>query len=82
MDRVSTHQTETLKAVGELRGEVAGLRQGQRDILMRLAQIEEGQVRLRHDQVRDAETVVHLESQVDRTRGDIERINRRLDIVD
>ncbi|MGQ9370074.1 hypothetical protein [Azospirillum sp. ST 5-10] len=37
---------------------------------------------LRRDQAGDAETVVHLQAQMDRLREQIDRINRRLDLAD
>lgn len=61
---------------------VKDLQRGQSEVLNRLNRLEEGVARVRRDQANDAETVAHLQAQVDRLREQIERINRRLDLVD
>ena len=48
----------------------------------RLTRIEEGIARVRRDQAGDAETVAHLQAQVDRMGEKLARIERRLDIAD
>jgi predicted nucleic acid-binding Zn-ribbon protein len=48
----------------------------------RLARIEVEVARGRRDQAADAQVVVDIQVQVDRLREEIDRINRRLDIVD
>jgi len=50
------------------------------EMKIRLARLEEGQARHRRDQAGDAETVAHLQTQMDRMRTEVDRINRRLDI--
>ncbi|MDX2103391.1 MAG: hypothetical protein SF002_12740 [Alphaproteobacteria bacterium] len=45
----------------------------------RLTRIEDGLARTRRDQAADAETVAHLQAQVDGLRDQIARIERRLD---
>lgn len=54
----------------------------QGEVVYRLGRLEEGMARFRRDQSGDAETVAHVQAQVDRLREQVERINRRLDIVD
>ncbi|MDR3517453.1 MAG: hypothetical protein P4M00_16740 [Azospirillaceae bacterium] len=39
-------------------------------------------VGLRRDQVGDAETLAHVQSQIDRLHDDVDRIKRRLDLVE
>ena len=52
------------------------------EVLTRLSRLEEGQARVRRDQAVDAETVTHLQAQLDRYSERLERIERRLDIGD
>lgn len=61
---------------------VKDVQRGQSEVLNRLNRLEEGVARVRRDQANDAETVAHLQAQVDRLREQIDRINRRLDLVD
>jgi predicted nucleic acid-binding Zn-ribbon protein len=61
---------------------VKDLQRGQSEIMNRLNRLEEGVARVRRDQANDAETVAHLQAQVDRLREQIDRINRRLELVD
>ncbi|MDR3516105.1 MAG: hypothetical protein P4M00_09825 [Azospirillaceae bacterium] len=58
------------------------LQRGQDEVLVHLNRLEEGQARNRRDQATDAETVAHLQAQLDRVRGQIARISRRLDLTD
>ncbi len=52
------------------------------EVLNRLTRLEEGQNRIRRDQAGDAETVTHVQAQVDRLREQVARIERRLEIAD
>ncbi|HMG49089.1 MAG TPA: hypothetical protein VK597_00755 [Inquilinus sp.] len=70
---------EHLRAV---RSDIAALREDTREIKARLVRIESGTAGLRRDQASDAETIAHLQAQLDRLREDIDRINRRLDITE
>ncbi len=70
---------EHLRAIRE---DLAGVRTTLAEHGQRLRGIEIGQIRERRDRADDAETVVHLQAQVDRLSGEVNRIKRRLDIVD
>lgn len=52
------------------------------EVLHRLSAVEIGLVGLRRETAGDAETVAHLQARVDRMQGEIDRINRRLDLID
>jgi hypothetical protein len=61
---------------------VQELHHGQEEVLVRLNRLEEGQARGRREQAMDAETVAHVQAQLDRVKGRIARIERRPDIND
>jgi ubiquinone biosynthesis protein UbiJ len=71
-----------LELLRAIRGDIAKLQTGQMEILTRLGRLEEGQARIRRDTGADAETVAHVQAQMDQLRGRLERIERRLDIID
>lgn len=48
----------------------------------RLNRIESSMARLRHEKADDAESLAHLQAQFDRLREELERIKRRLDLVE
>src|SRR3546814_5026677 len=52
------------------------------EVLHRLSGVEIGLAGVRREQAAEAETVVHLQARVDRMQGQIERINRRLELSD
>lgn len=52
------------------------------EVLHRLSGVEIGLAGARREQAAEAETVAHLQARVDRMQGQIERINRRLEITD
>jgi hypothetical protein len=53
-----------------------------REASVRLGRVELGMVRLHQDMPRAAETRLDLQSQIDRLRERVDRINRRLDLTD
>lgn len=65
-----------------LRGDMAAVREDNREIKHRLHRIETGIAGLRRDQAADAETVAHLEARLDKLGDRLERIERRLDLTD
>ena len=65
-----------------IREDLAGVRMTLAEHGQRLRGIEMAQIRERRDRPDDAETVAHLQVQVDRLSGDVNRIKRWLDIVD
>lgn len=71
-----------LELLRAIRGDIA--KQGQKldEVLVRLGRLEEGQARIRRDQASDAETVAHVQARMDRLGDRLDRIERRLDIVD
>ncbi|MEI8343014.1 MAG: hypothetical protein WCH43_15935 [Verrucomicrobiota bacterium] len=71
-----------LELLRAIRGDIA--KQGQKldEALVRLGRLEEGQARIRRDQASDAETVAHVQARMDRLGDRLDRIERRLDIVD
>lgn len=48
----------------------------------RLSRVESQLAGLRRDQGSDAEAVAHLQAQMDRLRDELDRVKRRLDIVE
>lgn len=54
----------------------------QREVLLRLGRLEQGQGRIRRDQGSDAETVAHVQVQIDRMDERVDRIERRLGLID
>jgi hypothetical protein len=54
----------------------------QREVLLRLGRLEQGQGRIRRDQGGDAETVAHVQVQLDRVDERVQRIEKRLDLID
>ena len=71
-----------LEHLRAIRADVHEIKTVQKEHGHRLTRVEIGVAALRRDQAGDAENVAHLESRIDRMRDDIERIKRRLDIVD
>lgn len=57
-------------------------REDTREIKTRLVRIEGSTAGLRREQASDAETIAHLQAQLDRLREDIDRISRRLEIAE
>lgn len=52
------------------------------ELLHRVSSLEFGQSGIRRDLAGHSESVSHLQARVDRMQGQIDRINRRLDIDD
>jgi hypothetical protein len=51
-----------------------------KEILTRQGRLEEGQARIRRDVGSDAETVAHVQAQMDRIRERLDRVERRLEL--
>lgn len=71
-----------LEHLRALRTEVAGLRDDVRDIKHRQTDMARQLAALRREQAGDAENVAHVEARLDRFGERLERIERRLDIVE
>jgi len=71
-----------LELLRAMRGDMAEMREDVQEVLTRMSRLEEGQARGRRDQAGDAETLAHLQAQMDRMREEVARIKRRLDILD
>ena len=54
----------------------------QREMLLRLGRLEVGQGRLRRDQGSDAETIAHVQVELDQMADRVRRIERRLQLAD
>lgn len=52
------------------------------ELLHRVSTLELGVSGLRRDHAGDAESRAHLQARVDRMQDEIDRINRRLDLID
>lgn len=52
------------------------------ELKLRQTQTTQAVVSLRRDQASDAETMAHVQAQVDQLRERLERVERRLDLVD
>lgn len=52
----------------------------QREVLLRLGRLEQGQGRIRRDQGGDAETIAHVQVQLDQMAERVDRIEKRLDL--
>lgn len=65
-----------------IRGENAKTHQVLAEVLLRLTRLEGSVAGQRREQETDAEAIAHLQAQFDRANERIDRINRRLDIVD
>ncbi|MEI7607781.1 MAG: hypothetical protein WCJ64_10395 [Rhodospirillaceae bacterium] len=65
-----------------LRADISDIKETQREHGYRLTRIEGSIAGLRRDQAGDAETVAHLGARIDGLRDDVNRIKRRLDIID
>ncbi|MBI5120745.1 MAG: hypothetical protein HZA67_07050 [Rhodospirillales bacterium] len=52
------------------------------DLTVRVNEVHSSVIALRRDQVGDAEVVAHIQSRMDKMQGEIDRLNRRLDIKD
>lgn len=64
------------------RADIAGIRETQAEHGLRLDDLARALAGIRRDHAGDAEAVAHLQAQLDRLRGQVDRINRRLDIAD
>lgn len=71
-----------LEMLRAIRADLGDIKDAQREQAYRLHRVETTLGGLRRDQANDAGGVAHLEARVDRMRDDIDRIKRRLDIVD
>lgn len=71
-----------LELLRAIRADIGDLRHGQQELLMRVGRVESGIAGIRRDQGSDAEATAHVQAQVDRMRERLERIERRLDIID
>lgn len=52
------------------------------DLTVRVNEVHSSVIALRRDQVGDAEVVAHIQARMDKMQGEIDRLNRRLDIKD
>lgn len=52
------------------------------DLTVRVNEVHSSVIGLRRDQVGDAEVVAHIQARMDKMQGEIDRLNRRLDIKD
>ena len=71
-----------LEPLRAIRSDVHEIKTVQREHGHRLTRLEIGVAALRRDQAGDAENTAHLESRMDQMRDEIERIKRRLEILD
>lgn len=71
-----------LEMLRDIRRELAGVRDIQREHGLRLTEIAGSMAGLRRDQAGDAEIGAHLAARVDRLHDEIDRIKRRLDLAD
>lgn len=71
-----------LEMLRALRGDIAAVRDTQREHGVRLTELAAGVAGLRRDAAGDAEVSAHLAARVDRLRDDVERIKRRLEIAE
>lgn len=65
-----------------IRTDITDMRNGQAEMLVRLNDVARQIAGLRRDLAGDAETVAHLQAQMDQVREEIARIKRRLDLND
>lgn len=70
---------EILRAIW---GDIAGIRSDIRDIKTRQTDMSRTIAGIRRDQADDAEVSAHVQARLDRLQEEVDRINRRLDIVD
>lgn len=70
---------EQMKAI---RSELAGMRDDLRELRDRQVETHTAVLAVRRDQINDAETGANLAVRVDRLADRLERIERRLDLVD
>jgi septal ring factor EnvC (AmiA/AmiB activator) len=71
-----------LEHLRAIRSDMHEMKDLQREQGHRLSRIELSVAGLRREQAGDAENVAHLEARFDQLREDIERIKKRLEIVD
>ncbi len=71
-----------LELLRAIRGDIAAMREDIREHGHRLNRIESGVAGVRRDMGSDAEAVSHVQAQMDRLRERLDRVERRLDIVD
>ena len=79
MDEPTNLVLEHLRAI---RADVHEIKTVQREHGHRLSRLEVGVAALRRDQADDAENSAHLSARMDAMREEIDRIKRRLDIID
>ena len=79
MSDVGNLVLDMLRAIG---GDVAAIRDTQREHGVRLAELASAVAGLRRDNAGDAEVTAHLAARVDRLRDEIDRIKQRLEIAD
>lgn len=71
-----------LEMLRGIRGDVAAIRDVQREHGVRLAELGTGLAGLRRDNAGDAEVSAHLAVRIDRLRDEVDRIKQRLEIAD
>jgi hypothetical protein len=71
-----------LEHLRAIRADVHEIKMVKREHGHRLTRVQIGVAALRRDQAGDAENVAHMEARMDQMRDDIERVKRRLDIID
>lgn len=79
---MSDTENLVLDMLRAMRSDMASIRETQREHGVRLAEIAGAVAGLRRDTAGDAEVSAHLAARVDRLRDEIDRIKRRLEIVD
>ncbi|MEI6558401.1 MAG: hypothetical protein WCO00_08315 [Rhodospirillaceae bacterium] len=75
-------ENHALTYLRALRADNVEIKETLREHGYRLTRIEGAIAGLRRDQVGDAETVAHLGARIDGLRDDVNRIKRRLDLID
>jgi uncharacterized protein YceH (UPF0502 family) len=71
-----------LDILRDIRRDLGEVRETLREHTVRFNELGSGIAALRRDQAGDAEISAHLAARVDRLRDEVERIKRRLDLVD
>lgn len=71
-----------LEMLRDIRAELGEVRATLRNHTLRLGELALGLSAVRRDQANDAEVSAHLAIRVDRLRDDVDRIKRRLELVD
>ena len=71
-----------LEILRDMRRDMGEMRDILREHTVRLNELAIGQAGIRRDMAHDSEVNAHLAARVDRLRDDVDRIKRRLELVD